>query len=228
MAHLDVVPVEGEWQHGAFSGDIVDGIIWGRGTLDDKGALVAVCEAVEVLLERGHVPAQDVWLSFGCDEEVFGQAAPMAVEELRSPRRTAVDRGRRGRRDRRRRVPGDQQADRRHRGDREGRHVARAGRRGPRRARVHAVEARPDRTTGPGDHPARQRADAGERPRADARAVPPPGAARAARDAPAARRADRASSPCSPARSCSPDPRPPRWRGRRSRSRRSPAPPPST
>ncbi|MBJ7357067.1 M20/M25/M40 family metallo-hydrolase [Nocardioides sp.] len=84
MAHLDVVPVEGDWQHGAFSGDIVDGEIWGRGTLDDKGALVAVCEAVERLLERGHQPAQDVWLSFGCDEEVFGQAAPMAVEELRS------------------------------------------------------------------------------------------------------------------------------------------------
>jgi carboxypeptidase PM20D1 len=84
MAHLDVVPVEGEWQHGAFSGDVVDGVVWGRGTLDDKGALVAVAEAVEVLLERGHVPAQDVWLSFGCDEEVFGRAAPMAVEELRS------------------------------------------------------------------------------------------------------------------------------------------------
>jgi carboxypeptidase PM20D1 len=83
MAHLDVVPVEGDWQHGAFSGDIADGEIWGRGTLDDKGALVAVCEAVELLLERGHTPAQDVWLSFGCDEEVFGQAAPMAVEELK-------------------------------------------------------------------------------------------------------------------------------------------------
>jgi carboxypeptidase PM20D1 len=84
MAHLDVVPVEGEWQHGAFSGDIADGSVWGRGTLDDKGALVAICEAVELLLEKQHTPAQDVWLSFGCDEEVFGQAAPMAVEELRS------------------------------------------------------------------------------------------------------------------------------------------------
>ena len=83
MAHLDVVPVEGEWTHPPFSGAVVDGQIWGRGTLDDKGSLVAICEAVESLLERGHVPAQDVWLSFGCDEEVFGQAAPMAVEELR-------------------------------------------------------------------------------------------------------------------------------------------------
>jgi carboxypeptidase PM20D1 len=84
MAHFDVVPVEGDWQHGAFSGDLADGAVWGRGTLDDKGQLAAVCEAVELLLERQHTPAQDVWLSFGCDEEVFGQAAPMAVEELRA------------------------------------------------------------------------------------------------------------------------------------------------
>jgi len=83
MAHLDVVPVEGEWQHPPFSGAIVDGSIWGRGTLDDKGQLVAVCEAVETLLESGHTPAQDVWLSFGCDEEVSGAAAPEAVAELR-------------------------------------------------------------------------------------------------------------------------------------------------
>jgi carboxypeptidase PM20D1 len=82
MAHLDVVPVEGTWQRPPFSGEIVDGVIWGRGTLDDKGSLVAICEAVETLLERGFTPAQDVWLSFGCDEEVAGEAAPLAVEEL--------------------------------------------------------------------------------------------------------------------------------------------------
>ncbi len=84
MAHLDVVPVDEEapWQHPAFGADIVDGRIWGRGTLDDKGSLVGICEAVERLLERDVTPAQDVWLSFGCDEEVFGQAAPTAVAEL--------------------------------------------------------------------------------------------------------------------------------------------------
>ena len=86
MAHLDVVPVDEEapWQHPPFSAEIVDGHVWGRGTLDDKGALVAVCEAVERHLEEGLVPGQDVWLSFGCDEEVSGEAARMAVEELRS------------------------------------------------------------------------------------------------------------------------------------------------
>jgi carboxypeptidase PM20D1 len=82
MAHLDVVPVEGPWTHPPFAGDIVDGELWGRGTLDDKGCLVAICEAVERHLEAGTVPAQDVWLSFGCDEEVSGVAATEAVAEL--------------------------------------------------------------------------------------------------------------------------------------------------
>ena len=81
MAHLDVVPVDpaDPWQHDPFGAEIVDGQIWGRGTLDDKGALVAVCEAVEMLLDQGFTPAQDVWLSFGCDEEVSGTAARLAV-----------------------------------------------------------------------------------------------------------------------------------------------------
>ncbi|MCL8250608.1 M20/M25/M40 family metallo-hydrolase [Aeromicrobium fastidiosum] len=82
MAHLDVVPVEGQWQYPTFSGKVVDGTIWGRGTLDDKGSLVGICAAVERLLVEGFVPAQDVWLSFGCNEEVSGTSAVLAVEAL--------------------------------------------------------------------------------------------------------------------------------------------------
>jgi carboxypeptidase PM20D1 len=82
VAHLDVVPVQDGWRHPPFSGALVDGAVWGRGTLDDKGPLVAICAAVETLLERGFVPARDVWLSFGCDEEVQGSAAREAVAEL--------------------------------------------------------------------------------------------------------------------------------------------------
>ncbi len=84
MAHLDVVPVDesAPWQHPAFSAEIVDGAVWGRGTLDDKGCVAAICEAVERLLDAGHRPAQDVWLSFGCDEEVSGPTAEAAVDEL--------------------------------------------------------------------------------------------------------------------------------------------------
>ena len=87
MAHLDVVPVEGTWQHDPFGAEVVEHlgaqVIWGRGTLDDKGCLVGICVAVEELLAEGFTPAQDVWLSFGCDEEVMGTAAVLAVEELK-------------------------------------------------------------------------------------------------------------------------------------------------
>ena len=58
MAHLDVVPVDAEapWQHDPFGGEIHDGSIWGRGTLDDKGCVAAICDAVESLLEADHTP----------------------------------------------------------------------------------------------------------------------------------------------------------------------------
>jgi carboxypeptidase PM20D1 len=85
MAHQDVVPVDGSapWQHPPFGAEVHDGAIWGRGTLDDKGALVGICAAVEGLLTAGFVPAQDVWLSFGAREEVSGPDAELAVAALR-------------------------------------------------------------------------------------------------------------------------------------------------
>ena len=76
MAHYDVVPVEAEgWSEDAFGGVIRDGVVWGRGTLDDKGPLLVVIEAVENLLADGFTPAHDVYLSFGGNEETYGDAA---------------------------------------------------------------------------------------------------------------------------------------------------------
>src|SRR6478672_1454294 len=85
MAHLDVVPVgdASAWTHPPFAGDLADGHVWGRGALDCKGSLVATCQAVEDLIEDGVVPGRDVWLSFGCNEEVSGRAAQDAVAVLR-------------------------------------------------------------------------------------------------------------------------------------------------
>ncbi|WP_235022072.1 MULTISPECIES: M20/M25/M40 family metallo-hydrolase [unclassified Rathayibacter] len=85
MAHFDVVPAEdaAAWTHPPFEGAIADGAVWGRGALDDKGPLVVVVEAVENLLAAGFVPARDVLLSFGGDEEVRGAAAQATAETLR-------------------------------------------------------------------------------------------------------------------------------------------------
>jgi carboxypeptidase PM20D1 len=88
MAHLDVVPVgdPSAWTHLPFAAELVDGQVWGRGALDCKGSLVATCAAVESLLEDGVTPNRDVWLSFGCNEEVSGRAAKDAVTILRERR----------------------------------------------------------------------------------------------------------------------------------------------
>src|SRR6478672_6999170 len=85
MAHLDVVPVDDAsvWTHPPFAAEVADGHVWGRGALDCKGSLVATCQAVEDLIAKGVTPGRDVWLSFGCNEEVSGRAAKDAVVALR-------------------------------------------------------------------------------------------------------------------------------------------------
>ena len=83
MSHQDVVPAEGEWQHGPFSGDIVDGKVWGRGTSDTKCSVMAFLEAVERLLAADYTPPQDVYLSSSCTEEWGGPGCPKLVAELK-------------------------------------------------------------------------------------------------------------------------------------------------
>lgn len=85
MAHYDVVPVDesDDWTHPPFAGVIADGVVYGRGALDDKGPLVVVLEAVENLLASGFTPARDVYLSFGGNEETFGDAAREIARVLR-------------------------------------------------------------------------------------------------------------------------------------------------
>ncbi|MEL6922910.1 MAG: M20 family peptidase [Bacteroidota bacterium] len=84
MAHLDVVPIEAatkdNWQQEPFSGTIADDQIWGRGTLDDKGSVLGILEAVELLLAEGYRPERSIYLAFGHDEEISGRggAAVMA------------------------------------------------------------------------------------------------------------------------------------------------------
>ncbi|MCK5313193.1 MAG: M20 family peptidase [Desulfobacteraceae bacterium] len=76
LAHMDVVPVEPgtekDWECEPFSGEIDNGFVWGRGTLDMKGTLMAVMESVEILLNNGFSPERTIYLAFGHDEEIGG------------------------------------------------------------------------------------------------------------------------------------------------------------
>jgi carboxypeptidase PM20D1 len=87
MAHYDVVDADDSgWTHPPFAAEITgsgeDAVIWGRGTLDDKGALVAILEAVDRLLRAGFEPAHDIYLVFGHNEETAGSGAAALVAEL--------------------------------------------------------------------------------------------------------------------------------------------------
>lgn len=92
MAHQDVVPAPKEdwaaagWSHPPFDGVVADGedglTVYGRGTLDDKGALLVLLEAVEDLLASGWRPHHDLYLELGGDEESNGAAAVAAAAEL--------------------------------------------------------------------------------------------------------------------------------------------------
>jgi len=85
MAHYDVVPVtagtERIWRHPPFDGVIADDSVWGRGSVDDKGSLVAIFEAVEALAANGFRPRRTVIILSGHDEEAGGSGA-RAVAEL--------------------------------------------------------------------------------------------------------------------------------------------------
>ena len=87
MSHQDVVPVvrgtENNWSHGAFSGDIADDSIWGRGTLDIKQMVFGILEAAETLLRRGVRFQRTAYLAFGDDEETFNLGALGIAETLR-------------------------------------------------------------------------------------------------------------------------------------------------
>ncbi len=87
MAHYDVVAATDDgWMHPPFAAELVgegpDQLIWGRGTLDDKGALVAALESVEAAVLDGFVPQNDLYLSFGHDEETVGSGARAIVDLL--------------------------------------------------------------------------------------------------------------------------------------------------
>lgn len=88
LAHQDVVPAGNpeRWTHPPFAGVVADGYVWGRGAIDDKGPLVAICEAVEALLGEGYTPRRTVLLAFGHDEEVGGPLGAVKIGELLAAR----------------------------------------------------------------------------------------------------------------------------------------------
>ena len=70
LAHLDVVP-EGEgWTYPPYAAEIHDGRVYGRGTLDDKGAAVSAMYALAAVKDSGFPMKRKVRIILGTDEEI--------------------------------------------------------------------------------------------------------------------------------------------------------------
>lgn len=85
MGHMDVVPVDvataEQWHQAPFSGAIVDGTIWGRGTIDDKITVFALLEALEKIIEEGKSLNRSIYFAFGHDEEIGGEQGAAKIAE---------------------------------------------------------------------------------------------------------------------------------------------------
>ena len=83
--HLDVVPADpSSWSVHPFSGEVRDGVLWGRGAVDMKNADAALLAVVSQWARTGRRPRRDVVLAFTADEEDTGEfGARWLVEQHR-------------------------------------------------------------------------------------------------------------------------------------------------
>lgn len=82
LCHIDVVPPGEGWSADPFSGEILDGKLFGRGAIDDKGPAMAALYGLFALKESGWRPQRRIRVIFGCDEEsnweCMGHYLPLA------------------------------------------------------------------------------------------------------------------------------------------------------
>ena len=73
LNHMDVVPADAKlWKEPPFSGVIKDGVIWGRGALDDKGAAIMELMAMLALKRQNTALKGDIIFLGTADEEAGG------------------------------------------------------------------------------------------------------------------------------------------------------------
>lgn len=83
MGHYDVVPIASPaiWSVHPFTEGVKNDSIYGRGCIDDKGAVISILESIEQLLAEGFQPERSIYFAFGHDEEVSGKRGAAKISE---------------------------------------------------------------------------------------------------------------------------------------------------
>ncbi len=72
LGHLDIVPAGNDWTYDPFKGEVDDGKLYGRGTNDDKGPLLAALYALKALKDEQVQLGSTVKIIMGTCEETGG------------------------------------------------------------------------------------------------------------------------------------------------------------
>ncbi|WP_434799480.1 YgeY family selenium metabolism-linked hydrolase [Terrisporobacter vanillatitrophus] len=84
-SHMDTVEVndEKDWQQPPFSGNIVDGYLWGRGSVDMKSSLCASIYAAVAARDKGYIDGKTIYVTGTvCEEYCDGENLKHLYEEL--------------------------------------------------------------------------------------------------------------------------------------------------
>lgn len=85
VGHLDVVPEGTGWKTDPYTMVEKDGFLYGRGTSDDKGPVVASLFAMKALKEEGIVPKHNIRLVLGLNEECGEESIEYYTEHCGQP-----------------------------------------------------------------------------------------------------------------------------------------------
>ncbi|WP_046176653.1 dipeptidase PepV [Domibacillus indicus] len=85
LCHVDVVPAGDGWTYEPFEGEIEDGRLFGRGSIDDKGPTIAAYYAMKAVKESGISLQKRVRMIIGTDEESDWQCIKRYFEEEEMP-----------------------------------------------------------------------------------------------------------------------------------------------
>lgn len=85
LGHLDVVPEGDGWTHPPYSAEIHEGKIYGRGSLDDKGPIVAALYGLKAIKDLNIPLKKKVRIIFGTNEETGSNEMSYYLKKEKSP-----------------------------------------------------------------------------------------------------------------------------------------------
>ena len=85
LGHLDVVPEGDGWIHPAYGAEIHDGKMYGRGTTDDKGPIMATLYGLKAIKDAKLTLSKRIRILFGTNEETGSKDLEHYLEREKAP-----------------------------------------------------------------------------------------------------------------------------------------------